>query len=131
MQDRDELRLVFWEQLDIYCDISNTFPSCVLKEEQDFQDFPDLKFVIDGQPYFLPRESYVVYQGSGVYVLLIMSDQNTQEWILGLNFHENYYSIYDQENRQIALALSKTCQERLLSLHYPPETIISGEQSLL
>ena len=53
----------FWENSDIYCDIQNIYPTCILKKEQTINDFPDLKFVIDGEVYFLPRESYVVPQG--------------------------------------------------------------------
>ena len=60
VQDRDTMLLQFWEKIDIYCDVSSAYPSCVLKQEQTFSDFPDMKFTIDGQSYFLPRESYVV-----------------------------------------------------------------------
>ena len=43
-----------------------------------------------------------------VCTLEIMTHANMEVWILGLNFFENYYTIFDQENLQVGFALSST-----------------------
>lgn len=37
-------------------------------------------------------------------------------FILGLNFLQNYYAIFDQENLKVGLTLSKTANKRLAKM---------------
>ena len=38
-------------------------------------------------------------------------------WILGLNFFENYYTVFDQENLRVGFAINKNADPRLIELH--------------
>jgi hypothetical protein len=77
--------------------------------------FPDIHFNIDGILYTLPRESYVLVEGS-VCALKLMSTASMNVWILGLNFFENYYTIFDQENRRVGFAPSIHAVSRMSNL---------------
>mmetsp|Transcript_19208 Transcript_19208/g.29438 ORF Transcript_19208/g.29438 Transcript_19208/m.29438 type:complete len:110 (+) Transcript_19208:981-1310(+) len=72
---------------------------------EKFKKFPDLRFEIDGKEYFVPRDSYVTYS-FGRAVVKIMTHNTIPFWILGLNFFENHYTIFDQENRRVGFAPS-------------------------
>lgn len=61
---------------------------------------PDLRYVIDGMAYFLPKDSYFEYDIDQFYstyntynIKLMYTQMNV--WILGLNFFDNYYTIFD------------------------------------
>ena len=62
--------------------------------EEQWATFPDMQFTIDGNIYFLPKESYVVKE-LGICSVMIMNSQYMSEWILGLNFFGNYYTVFD------------------------------------
>ena len=47
--------------------------------------FPDLKFTIDGVSYVIPSENYII-KGPDHCAIAIMSHPLMNDWILGLNF---------------------------------------------
>lgn len=65
--------------------------------EYTYRLFPDIRFTIDGVEYMLPRESYVTFH-NGLYSVChikIATNPMMPFWILGLNFFQNYYTIFD------------------------------------
>lgn len=72
----------------------STIPSAMCTEE-DLGKFPDLLFVVDGRDYLVPKESYVVREYGMLCQLKIMTHPTIPFWILGLNFFENFYTIFD------------------------------------
>lgn len=42
-----------------------------------------------------------------------MSLPNLDFYLLGLNFFENYYTVFDKENKRVGFTLSKTAVPRL------------------
>ena len=61
----------------------------------------------------MPKESYVEYVNFGYYQtcgLLIMSENSFGGWIFGLNFFENYYTVFDQEEKRVGFAPSITAK---------------------
>ena len=89
------------------CFLSNagmTFISCFCTDE-DYENFPDLTYNIDGTDYKIPRSSYVSMSGTRCTVE-IGSARSWNYWILGLNFFEQYYSVFDKTNMKIGFAAS-------------------------
>ena len=112
-QDLDILLKEFEKQLGfnfLYDIIPYTL--CTVAESKKF---PDLHFNIDGTIYTLPRESYILME-DGICALKIMTSSAIDIWILGLNFFENYYTIFDQENRRVGFAPSIHAQPRLSNM---------------
>ena len=67
--------------------------------------FPDLVYNINGTNYYMPWESYVMCEGWYCYIMILTHD-TIGSYILGLNFLSNYYTIFDQENSRIGMAVS-------------------------
>lgn len=90
-QDRAE----FLEHLkeDFFCMDYSTIPFCYCTDEQ-YELFPDMRLTIDGKNYYIPKENYVM-KDSSMCALGIMSHELLDFWILGLNFFENYYTVFD------------------------------------
>jgi len=78
--------------------------------------FPDLRFVLDGFDYYMPRESYVSCYDSGQCMVKIMNNPYISFWLIGLNFFENYYAVFDQEDMRIGFAPSIHAVPRMREL---------------
>ncbi|EWM22434.1 lysosomal aspartic protease [Nannochloropsis gaditana] len=69
---------------------------------------PDLEFILDGQPYALSADDYLV-QDRDICLVGLQGDDHAQaQWILGDMFLRKFYSAYDYQNRRAGLALAKT-----------------------
>ena len=74
---------------------------------------PILSFNIDGVTYKIPPASYIGYQ-SGICTLKIMTNKRDKNFLtLGLNFFENYYTVFDVGQKRIGLQPSKTTKNEL------------------
>ena len=82
-------------------------------KDTTYAKMPDIKFVIDGITYTIPPASYIGYQ-SGTCTLKIMTNKRDKNFItLGLNFFENYYSVFDVTNKQIGFQDAKDTKNGL------------------
>ena len=64
---------------------------------------PYIAFKINGMQYRVPPASYIGFK-SGTCTMKIMTNKRDKSFItLGLNFFENYYSVFDIENKMIGL----------------------------
>ena len=88
-------------------------PICDCKS---IDEFPDLVFKLDFVNYFVPKESYVFKDYIGYCELGLMSHEDIDVWIFGLNFFENYYTVFDQENYRVGFAPSVTAEKRVYEL---------------
>lgn len=61
--------------------------------------------MVDDVSYFLPKESFAVKENE-LCGLKIMTHDILNYWILGLNFFENYYIVFDQEDMKLGFAPS-------------------------
>ena len=56
---------------------------------------PDISFMIDDVQYTIPPASYIGYH-EGMCTLKIMTNKRDKNFLtLGLNFFENYYTVFD------------------------------------
>ena len=72
-------------------------------KDKTYALLPHISFVINGLKYSVPPASYIGYK-SGTCTMKIMTNKRDKTFVtLGLNFFENYYSIFDIENKMIGL----------------------------
>lgn len=86
---------------------------CYCTSDNYLDYFPDLTFHIDAHQYFIPKESYVLKTGN-ICQIAIMTHSTMEIWILGLNFFENYYTVFDQENMKVGFAVNRNADERVI-----------------
>ena len=68
---------------------------------------PDINFEIDGSTYVIPRDMwYERSDKTGECVIKFMHAPGRTQWILGLNFFTNYYTVFDYENYRIGFSKS-------------------------
>ena len=64
---------------------------------------PTLSLKVGGVVYTIPPASYIGYS-DGQCTLKIMTNKRDKNFLtLGLNFFENYYTVFDLENKRIGL----------------------------
>ena len=76
-------------------------------KDSTYAKMPNLSFVIGGVTYTIPPASYIGYN-SGTCTLKIMTNKKDKTFLtLGLNFFENYYTVFDVEQKKIGLQTAK------------------------
>lgn len=73
--------------------------------KEQFDAIPDLNFVIDQTSYIISKNQYLINR-NGHCVLQIAPTGNTGKAYLGINFFENYYGIFDMDNKRVGFAES-------------------------
>ena len=68
--------------------------------------YPVLTFVLNGEPFSLSPEMYLMEDSGQCLVLISGLDDSAPYWILGDVFLREYYSIYDMDTRKIGLTKS-------------------------
>ena len=78
-----------------------------------YRHLPHIGFTIDGKLYKVPPASYIGFR-SGTCTVKVMKNRHTRTFVtLGLNFFENYYSVFDIDNKRIGLQTAKTTRNGL------------------
>jgi hypothetical protein len=86
--------------------------------------WPDLEYLINGQKFYLPSDSYLLKERDTCY-MKIMHHPKLPFYIMGLNFFHQYYTVFDQEERRLGFAPSIHADARL------DELIENGAQSYI
>lgn len=72
---------------------------------ESYEAMPDLTFVLDQTRYTISKKQYMANR-NGHCVLQIAPTGNTGKAYLGINFFENYYGIFDMDNKRVGFAES-------------------------
>ena len=82
-------------------------------KDSTYSRMPDLSFTIDDVVYTIPPASYIGYS-TGICTLKIMTNKRDKNFLtLGLNFFENYYTVFDVQNKRIGLQTSVSSKNLL------------------
>ena len=83
--------------IECYVDFYNTV-YCRYNPEE-FVLLPELNFTVDGKVYRVPRESLYVplEEYPGWMAVEVTYIKGWNEWLFGLTFLENYYTVYDMD----------------------------------
>ena len=94
----------------IICEVDSYNTLYCTYDPKTFDQLPELYFNVDGKDYKVPRESlYVPLIGyDGLMAVEITYIEGWNEWLLGLTFLENYYTVYDMDQQRIGFAQSKS-----------------------
>jgi hypothetical protein len=84
--------------------LPNTLHSCDCTKSQQ-ESIPDISFDIGEETYTIPRDKWFERSGNQC-VIKFMHGPRKGYWILGLNFFENYYTVFDYETMSIGFAES-------------------------
>lgn len=77
-----------------------TFPC---SKKITYASLPSIQITLDGYEYTIPPASYIGYN-EGMCTLKIMTNTRDKNFItLGLNFFENYYTVFDVGQKRIGL----------------------------
>ena len=77
-----------------------TFPC---SKKKTYAALPSIQITLDGYDYTIPPASYIGYN-EGMCTLKIMTNTRDKNFItLGLNFFENYYTVFDVGQKRIGL----------------------------
>lgn len=86
-------------------DYSYVICDCV---QGEYEDFPDVVFVIEGENYKITPESYIYYEAGYCYALFDYTYDSY--WIIGQPFFRQYYVAHDMDNKLARVWTAKTTQ---------------------
>ena len=72
---------------------------------EQYDAMPDLTFTIDDTQYVISKHQYMINR-NGHCVLQIAPTGDTGKAYLGINFFENYYGVFDMDNKRVGFAES-------------------------
>lgn len=72
---------------------------------EQYDAMPDLTFTIDSTQYVISKHQYLINR-NGHCVLQIAPTGDTGKAYLGINFFENYYGVFDMDNKRVGFAES-------------------------
>ena len=72
---------------------------------EQYDAMPDLTFTIDDTAYVISKHQYMINR-NGHCVLQIAPTGDTGKAYLGINFFENYYGVFDMDNKRVGFAES-------------------------
>jgi len=72
---------------------------------EQYDAMPDLTFTLDSTDYIISKHQYMINR-NGHCVLQIAPTGDTGKAYLGINFFENYYGIFDMDNKRVGFAES-------------------------
>ena len=96
---------------------------------RDISDFPNLEITLgegdSAANYIIPYDHYLSYDAfAEAYLVGVMSTGENGMYMLGLNFFQNYYSVFDMENERIGFAQSKEGK-------HAPQSVTLGEGKMM
>lgn len=89
--------------------IDNVIMQCI---HLNANDYPDIQIKINGTSYFIPKQSYISCSYKNC-ILRIIVYPGINMFILGLNFLQNYYTVFDHDNKRIGFVLSSLSNLRI------------------
>ena len=90
------------DSVELSCKVSGLIANCQYDPDELGDDydrfFPDIILTADGVDYMFSE--YAIYRNNfgRSSITLMLMECNPREWIVGLNFFQNYYMIFDDEN---------------------------------
>ena len=84
--------------------VPNTLTVCKC-DQASHEKVPDITFEIEGETFVINRDMWYERKDDQC-VIKFMHAPGRTEWILGVNFFQNYYSVMDYETKRIGLAKS-------------------------
>ena len=85
--------------------LPNTLTACDCTQAEH-DAIPGIDFKIAGNQYTMPRDLWYERGANGMCVIKFMHGPSKGNWILGLNFFTNYYTVFDYESKRIGFAES-------------------------
>lgn len=85
--------------------LKNSLTACDCTKEEH-EAIPEIKFDINGDEYIFNRDMWYERKDNTC-VIKFMHAPGRSEWILGVNFFQNYYAVMDYSEQRIGFAKSK------------------------
>jgi len=84
---------------------ANLLHTCGCTEEQH-KAMPDITFYIHSDKYTIPSTQWFERGSNGQCVVKFMHAPGRNMWILGLNFFQDYYAVFDYGEKRLGFAES-------------------------
>lgn len=89
------------------CHLSPTTLTVCECSQKQHESIPDLEFAIGGRHYRINRDQWFERAAEeNLCVIKFMHAPGRDQWIFGLNFFTNYYTVFDYENNRLGFAES-------------------------